>query len=77
MRRAQPAIGIPSGSEVGCRIINSPTGPTVVITPEDQLQYASYLVIVVNVNAVGLEVMTSCNIMHYYVSDEPIASDFI
>lgn len=31
----------------------------------------------VNVNAVYLEAMMSCGIIHYYVSDKPIASAFI
>jgi len=75
--RAQPAIGIPSGSEVGSRIINSRTGPTAVIIPEDQLQYISYLVIVVNANAADIEVMRPCSTIHYHVSDKPIASAFI
>jgi hypothetical protein len=32
---------------------------------------------VVNVNCVRLEVMASCSITHYYVSDEHIASVFM
>ena len=31
----------------------------------------------VNVNDVDLEVMTACSTIHYYVSDEPIASAFM
>ena len=75
--RAQPAqraLRTPSGSEVGCRIINSPDWPHCSDYTKKTATGCFVVGHKVNVNAVVLEDVTSCNTVSYYVSGANIAS---